>query len=154
MSEITENMIAPDFSLPAAGGQTITLSDLKGRRILLYFYPKDNTPGCTIEAQEFNEIVARLEALNVVVLGVSRDTVSTHEKFQDKHSLTFALLSDSDAKVCELYGVMKEKNMYGKKVMGIERSSFLIDETGKITKVWRKVKAQGHAKEVLAACAL
>lgn len=154
MAELVENMDAPEFTLPAAGGQMISLADYRGKRVLLYFYPKDHTPGCTLEAQEFNEVTGRLAALNVAVLGISRDTTASHEKFQQKNSLQFTLLSDTESKVCELYGVMKEKNMFGKKVWGVERSSFLIDEQGKIAKVWRKVKARGHAADVLAACAL
>ncbi len=142
---------APDFTLPATGGQTITLSELKGSNVVLYFYPRDNTPGCTKEGQAFRDHFAEFEKLNTVILGISRDSLKTHENFKAKHQFPFELLSDSDETVCKLYDVIKEKNMYGKKVMGIERSTFLIDQEGILRQEWRKVKVAGHVEEVLEA---
>ncbi len=142
---------APDFTLPATGGQEITLSGLKGSNVVLYFYPRDNTPGCTKEGQAFRDHHAEFEKLDTVVLGVSRDSLKTHENFKAKHQFPFELLSDSEETVCRLYDVIKEKNMYGKKVMGIERSTFLIDREGILRREWRKVKVAGHVEEVLEA---
>ena len=142
---------APDFTLPATGGQTITLSELKGSNVVLYFYPRDNTPGCTKEGQAFRDHFAEFEKLNTVILGISRDSLKTHENFKAKHQFPFELLSDSDETACKLYDVIKEKNMYGKKVMGIERSTFLIDQEGILRQEWRKVKVAGHVEEVLEA---
>ncbi len=142
---------APDFTLPATGGQAITLSELKGSNVVLYFYPRDNTPGCTKEGQAFRDHFAEFEKLNTVILGISRDSLKTHENFKAKHQFPFELLSDSDETVCKLYDVIKEKNMYGKKVMGIERSTFLIDQEGILRQEWRKVKVAGHVEEVLEA---
>ncbi len=142
---------APDFTLPATGGQEITLSGLRGRNVVLYFYPRDNTPGCTREGQAFRDHHAEFERLDTVILGISRDSVRTHENFRAKHQFPFQLLSDSDETVCNLYGVIKEKNMYGRKVMGIERSTFLIDREGVLRREWRKVKVAGHVEEVLEA---
>ncbi len=142
---------APDFTLPATGGQEITLSELKGSNVVLYFYPRDNTPGCTKEGQAFRDHHAEFEKLDTVILGISRDSLKTHENFKAKHQFPFELLSDSKETVCRLYDVIKEKNMYGKKVMGIERSTFLIDRKGILRREWRKVKVAGHVEEVLEA---
>ncbi len=140
---------APDFTLPATGGKEITLSELKGHNVVLYFYPRDNTPGCTKEGQAFRDHYGEFQALDTVVLGVSRDSLKTHENFKAKHRFPFELLSDSEETVCKLYDVLKEKNMYGRKVIGIERSTFLIDREGILRQAWRKVKVAGHVEEVL-----
>ena len=140
---------APDFTLPATGGEKLKLSSLRGGPVVLYFYPKDNTPGCTREGQDFRDRHADFAGHDATVLGVSRDSERTHENFKAKHGLPFALLADSDGKVCERYDVIKEKNMYGRKVHGIERSTFLIDADGKLVREWRKVKVPGHVDEVL-----
>ncbi len=140
---------APDFTLPRDGGGEITLSALQPKAVVLYFYPKDDTPGCTKEAIAFTEHLAEFEAAGAVILGISKDPVAKHDKFVAKHELKVALVSDEDSDVCERYGVWVEKNMYGKKYMGIERATFLIDGTGKIAQVWRKVKVPGHAEVVL-----
>ncbi|HEO72569.1 MAG TPA: thioredoxin-dependent thiol peroxidase, partial [Candidatus Hydrogenedentes bacterium] len=133
----------------ASTGNKIRLSDLKGKRVVLYFYPKDNTPGCTLEARSFRDCIGNLDALGAIVLGVSPDTIESHCSFTDKFNLNFALLSDSDHAVAEKYGVWVEKNMYGKKRWGIQRATFLIDEDGTIAHVWPKVKPEGHAEAVL-----
>lgn len=138
-----------DFRLPATGDQTIRLSDLKGKNVVLYFYPKDNTPGCTTEGQDFRDNIRKFRARNTVVLGVSRDSIKSHEKFKEKQSFPFELLSDEEENLCKQFDVIKEKNMYGKKVMGIERSTFLIDDKGILREEWRKVKVKGHVDEVL-----
>lgn len=142
---------APDFTLPATGGQDMTLSDLRGAPAVVYFYPRDDTPGCTKEAIGFSERQEEFRAAGAQVLGISRDSIDKHDKFTAKHGLTITLLSDSDGTICEDYGVWVEKNMYGKKSMGIERATFLIDATGRIARVWRKVKVPGHVDEVLQA---
>lgn len=142
---------APDFNMPSDGGGTISLGDYSGRNLVLYFYPRDDTPGCTKEAIAFTGMAGDFAAANTTVIGVSRDTVAKHDKFKAKHELTVALGSDEDGKVCEDYGVWVEKNMYGRKSMGIERSTFLIGGDGKIRKIWRKVKVAGHAEAVLEA---
>ena len=142
---------APDFTLPATGGKEITLSKLKGSNVVLYFYPRDNTPGCTKEGQAFRDHHGEFEKLDTLILGISRDSLKTHENFKAKHNFPFDLLSDSDETACRLYDVIKEKNMYGKKVMGIERSTFLIDREGILRHEWRKVKVAGHVEEVLEA---
>ena len=142
---------APDFSIPATGDTTFRLSDHKGHPVVLYFYPKDNTPGCTVEGADFRDLHKEFAALGAVVAGISRDSVKSHEGFKAKMDFPFALLSDSDEALCTLYGVMKMKNMYGKKVRGIERSTFLIDAKGVLVKEWRGVKVPGHVAEVLAA---
>jgi len=142
---------APDFALPRAGGGTLSLSALRPAKVVLYFYPRDDTPGCTREAQDFTARAAEFEAAGVHVLGISRDSVASHEKFSAKHGLGVTLLSDTDGAVCEAYGVWVEKKMYGRASMGIERATFLIDGAGRITRVWRKVKVPGHVDEVLAA---
>ncbi len=142
---------APDFSLPAAGGQSISLGSLRGRQVVLYFYPKDDTSGCTKEAMEFNALKPRFEAAGTEIVGISADSVASHEKFRQKYGLGFGLASDEDKSTLEAYGVWVEKSMYGKRYMGIERSTFLIDADGKVARVWAKVKVPGHAEEVLAA---
>ena len=142
---------APDFDLPRDGGGTLSLDDLSGKTVVLYFYPKDDTSGCTKEAIAFTELLPEFEAAGATVLGVSKDSVSKHDKFRDKHGLKVTLLSDDEGDVCERYGVWAEKSMYGKKYMGIERSTFLIDGTGTVREVWRKVKVPGHAEAVLEA---
>lgn len=141
----------PDFAAPATGGQTIRLSELQGRPVALYFYPKDNTPGCTQESQDFRDHYAEFQALGAVILGVSRDSLKSHEGFKAKHCFPFELLSDPDESLCRQFDVIKPKNMYGKTVLGIERSTFLIGRDGKLAAQWRKVKVAGHWAEVLAA---
>ncbi len=137
------------LQLPMTGNKTFNVSDWKGKRVVLYFYPKDMTPGCTIEGHEFTNLKKEFKKLNTEVFGISRDSVSLHEKFIQKENYTIDLLSDEKETACKLFDVIKEKNMYGKKVMGIERSTFLVDVNGAVEKVWRKVKAEGHAQEVL-----
>ncbi len=141
----------PDFKLPATGDQTIQLSKLKGNKVVLYFYPKDNTPGCTQEGQDFRDSIKKFKTRGTVVLGVSRDNLKSHENFKEKQCFPFDLISDADETLCKIFDVIKEKNMYGKKVMGIERSTFLIDEKGILRAEWRKVKVDGHVDEVLEA---
>jgi len=143
-----ENNIV-DFSLPATGGQTLTLSGARGKHLVIYFYPKDNTPGCTTEAQQFRDLYAEFRKADCEVVGVSRDSIKSHENFKAKFSLPFALLSDADETVCNLFGVIKLKNMYGKQVRGIERSTFVLDKNGILRREWRGFKADGHAQEVL-----
>ena len=142
---------APDFTLPADGGGTISLKALKGKPVVLYFYPKDDTPGCTAEACAFRDQLPDFAKVKAEVIGISRDSVASHDKFKKKFKLPFPLASDEDGKICQDYGVWAEKSMYGKKYMGIERSTFLIDGKGVVRNVWRKVKVDGHADEVLAA---
>lgn len=139
---------APDFTLPTDGGAEITLSDLQGQKVVIYFYPKDDTPGCTKESCAFRDNLSALNALNTTVIGISKDSVAKHDKFKAKYDLNFPLASDENSDVCERYGVWMEKSMYGKKYWGIERSTFLIDENGKIAEIWRKVKVPGHVEEV------
>ena len=141
----------PDFSLTATGGKTFRLSAEQGRWLVIYFYPKDSTPGCTTESCDFGSLHAKFRKKNAVILGVSRDTLASHEKFKAKFEFPFDLLSDADEELCKLFDVIREKNMYGKKVFGIERSTFLIDSEGKLQREWRKVKVDGHAAEVLEA---
>ncbi len=143
--------VAPNFKLPATGGKTVELKKLRGKKVVLYFYPKDNTPGCTNEALDFKAKHAAFKRAGAMILGVSRDQVDTHEKFREKHGLPFDLLSDTAEKACRAYDVIKEKNMYGRKVLGIERSTFLIDEDGRLRAEWRKVRVPGHVDEVLEA---
>jgi peroxiredoxin Q/BCP len=145
------NRVVADFEADATGDQTIRLKDLRGKKVVLYFYPKDSTPGCTTEGQDFRDLHSKFKRAKTVILGVSRDSIASHEKFKAKHDFPFELLSDSDEKLCAQFDVIKEKNMYGRKVMGIERSTFLIDEDGKLRREWRKVKVKGHAEEVLEA---
>jgi len=142
---------APAFNLPSSEGKKVSLNSLKGKTVVLYFYPRDDTPGCTTEAQQFRDMAAAFKKAGAVILGVSPDSVDSHCKFIDKLDLNFALLADEDHEVAEKYGVWVEKNMYGKKHWGIQRATFLIDEQGKIAKVWPKVKPDGHADEVLQA---
>lgn len=142
---------APDFTLPRDGGATVTLSALAPQEVVLYFYPKDDTPGCTTEALDFTRLAPDFAAAGAVVVGVSKDSVKAHDKFCRKHGLGVILASDEEGDTCERYGVWVEKSMYGKTHMGIERSTFLIDGTGRVARVWRKVKVDGHADEVLAA---
>jgi len=151
MTELTPGTTAPLFELPRDGGETIKLDDLKGQNVVLFFYPRDDTSGCTKEAIGYTENLAAFETANTRVLGISKDSIKKHDKFRDKHGLGVALLSDENSTVCEDYGVWVEKSMYGKTYMGIERSTYLIDATGKITNVWRKVKVAGHVDAVLAA---
>ncbi|MCX8145315.1 MAG: peroxiredoxin [Azovibrio sp.] len=138
-----------DFTLPATSGQTFTLSALRGKTVVLYFYPKDNTPGCTAEAAEFRDLYADFLAANAVVVGISRDSLKSHENFKAKQNLPFELLSDAEASLCRQFAVLKTKKLYGKEVMGIERSTFVIDATGALRREWRGVKVEGHAREVL-----
>ena len=141
--------LAPDFSLIGSDKKEHKLSDDRGKKVILYFYPKDNTPGCTTEACDFRDNYTTITDKNTVVLGISKDTLNAHDKFIAKFELPFVLLSDEEKVVCSLYDVIKEKNMYGKKVLGIERSTFLIDENGILVKEFRKVKVKGHIEEVL-----
>ena len=145
---------APDFSLPSTTGENISLRQYKGKKtVVLYFYPKDETPGCTREACDFRDHSAEFDKHNVVVLGVSTDNLESHQKLREKHQLPFPLLSDEDAAVSKMFGVYKQKNLYGKKYMGIERTTFVIDRTGRIAKAFRKVKPDGHADQVADAVA-
>ena len=152
---IQEQQAAPDFTLPALGDDDVVkngqvhLADLKERTVVLYFYPKDDTPGCTKEACSFRDANHLMQRRGIVVLGVSTDDIESHQKFADKYGLSFPLLSDTDAKVSQLYGVYKEKNMYGKKFMGVNRETFLIDKDGIVRKIWHKVNPEDHANEVL-----
>ena len=149
--ELDVGVKAPDFSLPDPDGSTVTLKSFKGKQVVLYFYPKDDTSGCTKEACDFRDSLAPIKKAGAVVIGVSKDGKASHQKFIAKYGLPFALLSDEDAAVCNAYGVYKEKSMYGRKYMGIERSTFVIDATGRVKALWRKVKVPGHVDEVLAA---
>lgn len=154
---VQEQQIAPDFTLPAVGSGDIVkngqvhLSDLKGKTVVLYFYPKDDTPGCTKEACSFRDADHEMQKRGIVVLGVSLDSIDSHKEFAEKYSLPFPLLSDTEITVSQIYGVYGEKNLYGRKYMGLGRETFLIDKEGVLRKIWRKVKADVHADEVLAA---
>jgi peroxiredoxin Q/BCP len=148
MSKLSPGKVVPDFSLPATGEKTVTLSQLRGNLVVLYFYPKDSTPGCTTEGQEFRDFYLKFRRRNAIILGVSRDSLRSHENFRSKHGFQFDLISDTDEELCKLFDVIKEKNMYGRKVLGIERSTFLIDAEGVLRKEWRKVKVKGHDDEV------
>ena len=145
------NRVVGDFSAAATGEKKIRLKDLRGQNVVIYFYPKDSTPGCTLEGQDFRDLHAKFRRAKTTILGVSKDSITSHEKFKAKQNFPFDLLSDEDGKVCEKFDVIKEKNMYGRKFMGIERSTFLIDADGKLRREWRKVKVKGHAAEVLEA---
>lgn len=146
MPEIKIGHKAPDFELPAEDGHSVHLSALTGQKIVLYFYPKDNTPGCTAQACDLRDHIEDFNALNVKIIGISKDSVASHAKFKAKHNLNFTLASDEHSTVCERYGVWKEKSMYGKTFMGIERSTVLIDENGDIKAIWRKVSPKDHVK--------
>ncbi len=146
-----EGTQAPDFSLPRDGGGTVSLKDFKGRKLVLYFYPKANTPGCTKEAMAFNALRGEFEAANTAIVGVSADPVGAQDKFRAKYDLAFPLASDESTAMLEAYGVWGEKSMYGRKYLGIERATLLIDAEGKVARAWPKVKVDGHAEEVLAA---
>lgn len=139
----------PQFTLDATGEQKISLSDLKGNNVVLYFYPKDSTPGCTREGQDFRDNYSKFKRQSTIILGVSRDSIKSHENFKAKQGFQFDLLSDKDEVLCKLFDVIKMKNMYGKQVRGIERSTFLIDGNAKLKKEWRKLKVDGHVDEVL-----
>lgn len=143
--------VAPNFRLDATGQKTIALKDLRGSNVVVYFYPKDNTSGCTTESCDFKAHHLKFKRRNTIVLGVSRDSLASHERFREKFGFPFDLLSDPDEKACNAFDVIKEKNMYGRKVMGIERSTFLIDDKGKLRNEWRKVKVKGHVETVLEA---
>ena len=151
MSTPAMNRVVADFKADATGDKTIRLKDLREQNVVLYFYPKDSTPGCTLEGQDFRDLHTRFRRRKTVILGVSRDSIASHEKFRAKQGFPFDLLSDPDEKLCTQFDVIREKNMYGRKVMGIERSTFLIDADGKLRREWRKVKVKGHAAEVLEA---
>lgn len=140
---------APDFTLSTNGNGEISLSDLKGKKVVVYFYPKDNTPGCTNEAIDFSSMKSQFDDANVEIIGISKDSVKKHDNFVAKHDLKITLGADEDGKVCEAYGVWAEKSLYGKKYMGIQRATFLINEKGCITYIWPKVKVKGHAEDVL-----
>jgi len=142
---------APAFTLPRDGGEQVSLTDYAGQAVVLYFYPRDDTPGCTKEAIGFTEMAAEFAAANTVVIGASKDSVKKHDKFREKHSLGVVLVSDEESDLCETYGVWVEKNMYGKTYLGIERATFLIGPDGKIAQIWRKVKVPGHVEAVLQA---
>lgn len=151
MSEVTLNNPVPDFELPSTGDKNISLSSLRGKNVLIYFYPKDSTPGCTLEGQQFRDHIAEFEQLNTVILGVSRDSIKKHENFKSKQCFPFELLSDEEETVCNLFGVIQLKKLYGREYMGIVRSTFLIDEQGVLREEWRGVKVKGHVEEVLTA---
>ena len=145
------NNKAPIFKGECTGNKTINLSELKGKNVVLYFYPKDSTPGCTTEGQDFRDLKGQFTRANTIIFGLSSESIKSHENFKKKEKFNFDLISDPDEKICNQYDVIKEKSMYGKKYMGIERSTFLIDAKGKLIEEWRKVKVTGHAKEVLEA---
>lgn len=149
MADLNIGDKAPDFTLPTDGISEITLSQFKGQKVILYFYPKDDTPGCTKESCGFNENLSALNKTNVQVIGMSKCSVKKHNKFKEKYSLKFPLASDENNQTCEAYGTWTEKSMFGRKYMGIERSTFLIDENGKIAQIWRKVKVTGHVEAVM-----
>lgn len=151
MSTPELNEPAPDFNLPATGGQTLSLAQFKGQIVVLYFYPRDATPGCTTESQNFRDAIDQFTDAGALILGISQDTVASHEKFKAKQSMPFELLSDEDGVVCQAYDVIKLKKMYGKEFEGIERSTFVIDGDGILRAQWRKVKVPGHVDEVLEA---
>jgi peroxiredoxin Q/BCP len=144
------NRVVKDFKAEATGDKTIRLKELRGQNVVIYFYPKDSTPGCTLEGQDFRDLHAKFRRQKTVILGVSRDSIASHEKFKAKQAFPFDLLSDPDEKLCELFDVVHEKTLYGRKFMGIVRSTFLIDADGKLRREWRGVKVKGHADEVLA----
>jgi len=145
------NRVVADFKADATGDQQIRLKDLRGKNVVLYFYPKDSTPGCTTEGRDFSALHSKFKRAKTVILGVSRDSVASHEKFKDKQGFPFDLLSDPDERLCKQFDVIHEKSLYGRKFMGVVRSTFLIDAEGKLRQEWRKVKVKGHAEEVLEA---
>jgi len=149
MSSTITGLAVPDFSAPMTSGKIFKLSENRGNHVVLYFYPKDNTPGCTNESIQFNELLTSFTKKNCMVFGISRDSLKSHENFRSKYGFKFDLISDSDEAVCQMFDVIKMKNMYGKQVRGIERSTFLIDSAGILKKEWRKVSVSGHAQEVL-----
>jgi peroxiredoxin Q/BCP len=143
------NQSIPDFQLPATSGKTFQLSAYAGKNVIIYFYPKDSTPGCTTQGIQFRDAYAQFQALNTEIFGISRDSLKSHENFKAKFTFPFELLSDAEELACSIFGVIRMKNMYGKQVRGIERSTFVIDQNGNLIKEWRGVKADGHAAEVL-----
>jgi peroxiredoxin Q/BCP len=149
MTSISVGQSVPDFEANSTGNQVFTLSSYQGKRVILYFYPRDNTPGCTQEGKDFSANIEQFNVLNTVIFGISRDSVKVHEGFKEKQQFVFDLLSDKEEVLCELFDVIKTKNMYGKQVQGIERSTFLIDETGVLIEEWRKVKVKTHVDAVL-----
>ncbi|MDF1630333.1 MAG: peroxiredoxin [Alcanivoracaceae bacterium] len=151
MSNISIGKKVPDFSVSATSDQTVRLKELKGRNVVLYFYPRDSTPGCTTEGQDFRDLYAEFTKADTAIFGVSQDSLKSHENFRSKQSFPFQLISDEDGSLCRLFDVIKMKNMYGKQFEGIERSTFLIDASGKLQREWRKVKVPGHVAEVLQA---
>jgi len=151
MATVSIDKAVPAFSLPATGDTTVKLSELKGSLVVIYFYPKDSTPGCTLESQDFRDSYTKFKRNKAIILGVSRDSIKSHENFKAKQEIPFELMSDQEETLCALFDVIKMKNMYGKQVQGIERSTFLIDEKGILRQEWRKVKVKGHVDEVLEA---
>ena len=151
MSKTEVGRKAPKLSLPSTAGDRFSLADARGSNLVIYFYPRDNTSGCTREAQDFRELHGAFRRANTVIVGISPDSIESHHKFKTKFKLPFALLSDEDRKACELFDVIREKSMYGRKYMGVERSTFLIDADGQLRREWRKLKVDGHAAEVLEA---
>jgi thioredoxin-dependent peroxiredoxin len=151
MPHITTGTRVPDFSLPMTGGGTWKLKDAAGRKLVIYFYPRDMTSGCTRESQDFRDLAAAFRKAGTDIVGVSRDSVASHDKFAAKEKLPFPLLSDADEKLCKLFDVIKEKSLYGRKYLGVERSTFLLDGAGRVRQEWRKVKVPGHAEAVLEA---
>jgi len=151
MSAPKLNRVVADFTAEATRNKKIRLKELRGQNVVIYFYPKDSTPGCTTEGRDFGQLHARFRRQKTVVLGVSRDSIASHEKFREKQGFPFDLISDPDEKLCRAFDVIHEKSLYGRKFMGVERSTFLIDSGGKLRKEWRKVKVNGHAEEVLEA---
>jgi peroxiredoxin Q/BCP len=151
VSRVQLGRVVPNFKLPATGGRDIELRSLRGKNVIVYFYPRDSTPGCTIEGCDFKANHAKFRRRNTVILGISRDSIKSHEKFREKYGFPFDLLSDADEKACGIFDVIREKNMYGRKVLGIERSTFLIDDKGKLRREWRKLKVKDHVEEVLEA---
>jgi thioredoxin-dependent peroxiredoxin len=151
VKELVEGDMAPNFELPTDGGGRTQLQALKGKQVVIYFYPKDDTSGCTAQAIDFNGLGAKFAAAGATVIGISPDSAASHDKFKRKHDLEIALAADPERSAIEAYGVWKEKSMYGRKYFGVERSTFLVDRIGRIAKIWRKVKVPGHADEVLAA---
>lgn len=150
MTKVQVGQPVPDFRLPAVGGEEVALSDFRGKKVVIFFYPRDMTPGCTTEACDFRDAYGEFEGENTVILGISPDDLKSHDKFVTKHDLPFRLLSDEDHEVAEKFGVWKLKKSFGREYMGIERSTFVVDEEGELAKEWRKVRVKGHVDEVLA----